>query len=60
MATADHRQRIAHPADLQRRPGQPRLSCGLIASSNTLLKDAVMRGALRDQRMVAVQEQVSQ
>lgn len=47
-ATADHRQQIVHPDDPKRRRGQPRVFSGLIASSNTLLKDAAKRDALRD------------
>src|SRR5262249_48925756 len=45
---ADPRQRVKHPEDSKRRPGQPRVFFGLIASSNTLLKDPVKRDALRD------------
>ena len=47
-ATTDHRQRLDHPDDPSRRPDQPRLFSGLIASSNILLKDPVKRDALRD------------
>jgi nucleoside phosphorylase/tetratricopeptide (TPR) repeat protein len=47
--TADPKLALEHPADPKRRPGQPRVFLGLIASSNTLLKDPVKRDALRDQ-----------
>jgi nucleoside phosphorylase len=40
---------LAHPADPQRRPGQPRAFYGPIASSNALLKDAQERDRLRDE-----------
>jgi nucleoside phosphorylase len=45
---ADPKKRIAHPKDPQRVPGQPRVFFGLIASSNTVLKDPVKRDELRD------------
>ena len=45
----NHRQQIQHPFDPKRRPGQPRVFFGLIASSNTLLKDAAKRDVLREQ-----------
>ena len=47
--TGNHRQQIQHPFDPKRRPGQPRVFFGLIASSNTLLKDAAKRDVLREQ-----------
>jgi nucleoside phosphorylase len=47
--TDDPREQVQHPNDPGRRPGQPRVFLGLIASSNTLLKDPVKRDALRDQ-----------
>jgi len=40
---------VTHPDDAERRPGQPRVFLGSIASSNTLLKDPVRRDSLRDQ-----------
>lgn len=40
---------LTHPADPQRRAGQPRAFYGPIASSNTLLKDAQERDRLRDE-----------
>lgn len=40
---------LPHPDDGQRRPGQPRIFLGPIASANTLLKDPVRRDALRTQ-----------
>jgi nucleoside phosphorylase len=46
--SADHRKRIEHPQDPERVEGQPRIFFGLIASSNTLLKDPVQRDELRD------------
>lgn len=47
--TTDPRKQIQHPEDPKRRPGQPRVFLGLIASSNTLLKDPSKRESLRDQ-----------
>lgn len=41
-------QVCTHPADPDRRAGQPRVFLGPIASANTLLKDPVKRDALRD------------
>lgn len=39
---------IDHPADSKRRPGQPRVFQGPIASANSLLKDPSTRDGLRD------------
>lgn len=39
---------VPHPADAKRRQGEPRVFFGPIASANTLLKDPVLRDALRD------------
>lgn len=39
---------VTHPNDTERRPDQPRVFLGAIASSNTLLKNPVHRDALRD------------
>ena len=47
--TTNPREQVQHPTDPKRRPGKPRVFLGLIASSNTLLKDPVKRDALRDQ-----------
>jgi nucleoside phosphorylase len=47
--TSDQTKRLEHPEDPHRRPGKPRVHFGLIASSNTLLKDPLQRDALRDQ-----------
>jgi nucleoside phosphorylase len=44
----DSTKHIGHPTDPKRRAGQPRVFLGLIASSNTLLKDAVLRDELRN------------
>jgi nucleoside phosphorylase len=46
--TDDPKTPVPHPIDPKRLPGQPRVFFGLIASSNTLLKDPVRRDALRD------------
>jgi len=40
---------LQHPEFPARRPGQPRIFLGPIASANTLLKDPLKRDALRDQ-----------
>jgi len=39
---------VRHPEDAQRRPGQPQIFLGPIASANMLLKDPYRRDALRD------------
>jgi nucleoside phosphorylase len=39
---------VAHPLDPRRRPGEPRVFLGPIASANVLLKDPVWRDRLRD------------
>jgi nucleoside phosphorylase len=46
--TTDPRGQVQHPDDPKRRFGQPRVFLGLIASSNTLLKDPAKRDSLRD------------
>src|SRR5262249_9077184 len=46
--TTAPKERVEPPVDPRRRPGQPRVFFGLIASSNTLLKDAAKRDSLRD------------
>jgi formylglycine-generating enzyme required for sulfatase activity/nucleoside phosphorylase/tRNA A-37 threonylcarbamoyl transferase component Bud32 len=46
---ADPAQLLAHPADGDRRPGQPRVFLAAIASANMLLKDPARRDALRAQ-----------
>ncbi len=45
---ANPAREIRHPKDPKRQDGQPRIFFGLIASSNTLLKNAVKRDELRD------------
>jgi nucleoside phosphorylase/Tfp pilus assembly protein PilF len=45
----DARKRLIHPADSERRPGQPRVFLAPIASANTLLRDPAKREALRTQ-----------
>jgi nucleoside phosphorylase len=40
--------KVEHPADPSRRPGQPRVHRGAIASADTLQKDPGMRDMLRD------------
>jgi nucleoside phosphorylase len=47
--TAEPDKPVKHPDDPKRRPGQPRAFQGLIASSNTLLKDPFKRDELRDE-----------
>jgi len=46
--SADRSLFLEHPVDPNRRPGEPRVFLGPIASANTLLKDPVRRDALRD------------
>jgi nucleoside phosphorylase len=46
---ADATRPLTHPADPERRPGQPRVFLAPIASANTLLKDPAKREALRSQ-----------
>lgn len=49
-----------HPADPQRRLGAPRLFYGTIASANKLLKNPLLRDALRDQfKALAVEMEAS-
>jgi nucleoside phosphorylase len=45
----DTTDRFTGPEDGDRRPGQPRVFLGAIASANTLLKDVLKRDALREQ-----------
>lgn len=47
-STEDPSRIVTHPVDPQRQPGYPRVFVGPIAASNTLLKDAARRDALRD------------
>jgi nucleoside phosphorylase len=46
---ANEGKALTHPPDPERRPGQPRVFLGPIASANTLLKDPSKRDALRSQ-----------
>jgi nucleoside phosphorylase len=46
---ADEAKALPHPPDSGRRPGQPRVFLGPIASGNTLLKDPSKRDALLTQ-----------
>jgi nucleoside phosphorylase len=48
LRTPGGRSTIPHPDYLERRPGQPKVFCGPIASANTLLKDPELRDLLRD------------
>lgn len=54
--TNDQKKRIKHPRRTGRFPGEPRLHYGVIGSSNTLLKDAKARDALRDEEGVVAVE----
>jgi nucleoside phosphorylase/tetratricopeptide (TPR) repeat protein len=45
---SDGTKTLRHPDDEERRPAQPRVFLGPIASANTLLKDPAKRDALRD------------
>jgi hypothetical protein len=47
-STLDPSVEVPHPFDPERRPGQPRVFLGPVASGNTLLKNPVKRDALRD------------
>jgi nucleoside phosphorylase len=44
----DPSQIVAHPEDLTRRPGQPKLHYGMIGSSNAVIKNPRIRDRLRD------------
>lgn len=56
FSTANRSTRIPHPKQVARRRGRPMVHCGLIGSSNTLLKDAAVRDALRsDTGIIAVE-----
>ena len=46
--SADHKKRVEHPKEPARVEGHPRVFFGLIASSNTLLKDPVKRDEIRN------------
>ena len=46
---ANPQKLVGHPKDQARREGEPRVFLGLIASSNTLLKDPAKRDELRKQ-----------
>ncbi len=48
VSSTNENEVIPHPNDSQRKPGQPRVFIGPIASANTLLKDPIKRDQLRD------------
>ena len=50
---------VPHPVDVKRRPDEPRVFLGPIASSNILLKDATKRDELRDRFNVKAVEMES-
>lgn len=49
FSTVDPDRIVPHPEDPSRRPGQPRVHLGVIASANAVLKDPSKRDKLRDQ-----------
>ncbi len=48
VSSVSPNETVPHPKDPKRKPGQPRIFTGIIASANRLLKNPLTRDALRD------------